>query len=186
MRVRYRVLGMLSLLSVITYLDRVCTPRRRRSADSAGSSAATPQMWGWILGAFTLGYSFFEIPSGALGGSLRPRVNADAHRALVVRADRIDRRGFPCSKRYWRDSFPVRCGGGGGAPSQYHHLHFALVSSCGAGPGPGRRVDGQPYRRRAVAPAGRGNSKIIWMARLVLVLRPSRSNLGVRLVRICS
>jgi MFS family permease len=53
------------MLSVITYLDRVCIaiagPRMQDDLD------ISPQRWGWVLGAFVLSYGVFEIPTGALG-----------------------------------------------------------------------------------------------------------------------
>lgn len=71
MRYRHRVLGLLFLLSIITYLDRVCIsvagPRMQTDL------GLTPQMWGWVLGAFTLSYAIFEIPTGMMGDRLGPR-----------------------------------------------------------------------------------------------------------------
>jgi ACS family glucarate transporter-like MFS transporter len=71
MRYRNRVLGLLSLLSVITYLDRICIsvagPRMQASLHLG------PEAWGWVTGAFTLSYCVFEIPSGALGDRIGPR-----------------------------------------------------------------------------------------------------------------
>ncbi len=71
MRYRYRVLGMLFLLSVVTYLDRICIavagPRMQADLD------ISPEKWGWVLGAFTITYALFEIPSGALGDRLGQR-----------------------------------------------------------------------------------------------------------------
>lgn len=71
MRYRNRVLSMLSLLSVITYLDRVCIsvagPRMQTSLHLG------PAAWGWVTGIFTLAYGVFEIPSGALGDRIGPR-----------------------------------------------------------------------------------------------------------------
>lgn len=70
-RYRNRVLGLLFLLSAITFLDRVCisVAGPRMQADLG----ITPQMWGWVMGVFTLSYSLFEIPSGALGDRFGPR-----------------------------------------------------------------------------------------------------------------
>ena len=68
---RNRVLGLLSLLMVITYLDRVCISvagPRMQDALHIG-----PVAWGWVTGVFTLSYGIFEIPSGALGDRLGPR-----------------------------------------------------------------------------------------------------------------
>jgi MFS family permease len=69
--VRSRVLAFAFLLSVITYLDRVCI------------SAAAPYMMAdlhlsilqmsAVFSAFTLAYSLFEVPSGWLGDTRGPR-----------------------------------------------------------------------------------------------------------------
>jgi hypothetical protein len=61
----------LSLLLVITYLDRVCISvagPRIQEAPHIGPSA-----WGWVTGVFTVAYAAFEIPSGALGDRIGPR-----------------------------------------------------------------------------------------------------------------
>ena len=71
MKHQHRVLGMLSLLSVITYLDRVCIavagPRMQDALH------IRPEMWGWVTSVFFLSYSAFEIPTGALGDRIGPR-----------------------------------------------------------------------------------------------------------------
>jgi len=65
------VLGLLSLLLIITYLDRVCIsvagPRMQEALHIG------PAAWGWVTGIFTLSYAAFEIPSGALGDRIGPR-----------------------------------------------------------------------------------------------------------------
>src|SRR4029453_4378503 len=71
MKYQHRVLGLLSLLSVITYLDRVCIAvAGPRMQDSLHIS---PQAWGWVTGVFFLSYGMFEIPTGALGDRIGPR-----------------------------------------------------------------------------------------------------------------
>jgi MFS transporter, ACS family, glucarate transporter len=71
MTYRHRVLGLLAVLSVITYLDRVCIAvAGPRMQDSLGIS---PQAWGWVGSVFFLSYSAFEIPTGALGDRIGPR-----------------------------------------------------------------------------------------------------------------
>ena len=69
--IRHRVLGMLFLLAVVTYVDRVCISvagtTMQRDLD------LSPQQWGWVLGAFALSYAVFEVPSGALGDRIGPR-----------------------------------------------------------------------------------------------------------------
>src|SRR5271167_425076 len=71
MRYRNRVLGLLSLLLVITYLDRVCIsvagPRIQEDLHLG------PAAWGWVTGIFALSYCLFEIPSGVLGDRVGPR-----------------------------------------------------------------------------------------------------------------
>jgi ACS family glucarate transporter-like MFS transporter len=65
------VLGLLVVLSMITYLDRVCIaiagPRMQEDLGIA------PEHWGWVLGAFVFAYGVFEIPSGALGDRIGQR-----------------------------------------------------------------------------------------------------------------
>jgi ACS family glucarate transporter-like MFS transporter len=68
---RNRVLGLLSLLLVITYLDRVCISvagPRMQEALRIG-----PIGWGWVTAVFTLAYAGFEVPTGALGDRIGPR-----------------------------------------------------------------------------------------------------------------
>ena len=59
------LLTLLVMLSVITFLDRLCIavagPRIQQEL------GITPDQWGWVLGAFILAYGLFEIPTGALG-----------------------------------------------------------------------------------------------------------------------
>ncbi len=65
MKHRHRILVMLSLLSMITFLDRVCIsvagPRIQREF------SISLEHWGWVVGAFSLAYSLFEIPTGMMG-----------------------------------------------------------------------------------------------------------------------
>ena len=71
MKYQHRVLGMLSLLSIITYIDRVCIAvAGPRMQDSLHIS---PQAWGWVTSVFFLSYSAFEIPTGVLGDRIGPR-----------------------------------------------------------------------------------------------------------------
>jgi MFS family permease len=61
----------LSLLLIITYLDRVCIsvagPRMQQALHIG------PIAWGWVTAIFTISYAAFEIPSGALGDRIGPR-----------------------------------------------------------------------------------------------------------------
>jgi len=71
MRYRTRVLALLFLLSIITYIDRVCigvaSPRMQEEL------GIPPGRWGLVLGAFAIAYAAFELPSGALGDRIGPR-----------------------------------------------------------------------------------------------------------------
>jgi ACS family glucarate transporter-like MFS transporter len=70
-RKRYFILLLLALLSVITYLDRLCIAVAGPSMQK--DLGLSPEQWGWVLGAFTLTYALFEIPSGAWGDSFGRR-----------------------------------------------------------------------------------------------------------------
>ena len=62
---------MLSLLAIITYLDRVCIAvAGPRMQDSLHIS---PQAWGWVTSVFFISYATFEIPTGALGDRIGAR-----------------------------------------------------------------------------------------------------------------
>jgi MFS transporter, ACS family, glucarate transporter len=71
-RYRYRVGGLLFLLAVITYLDRVCIsvagPRIQEYLRIG------PQQWGWVVGVFAIGYGVFEIPGGWMADRFGPRI----------------------------------------------------------------------------------------------------------------
>lgn len=69
--VRRRVLGMLFLLSIITYLDRVCISVAAPAMQNELNM--TPSQLGLVFGIFTLAYGIFEIPSGWMGDRFGPR-----------------------------------------------------------------------------------------------------------------
>jgi MFS family permease len=62
---RHIVLALLALLSVITFLDRLCIAVAGPQIQDALN--ISPERWGWVLGAFILSYGLFEIPTGAFG-----------------------------------------------------------------------------------------------------------------------
>ena len=68
---RFRVLLLLFALVLVMYLDRlaiaVAGPRIQREMGMSASH------WGWVIGAFTLAYALFEIPSGMLADRVGPR-----------------------------------------------------------------------------------------------------------------
>src|SRR3954452_4383552 len=71
MKYRNRVLVLLFLLSIITYMDRVCIglAGKRIQADLGLNESQL----GWVLGIFALSYALFEIPSGSMGDRVGPR-----------------------------------------------------------------------------------------------------------------
>jgi MFS family permease len=66
MRKRYLVLSILVLLSVTTYLDRICISVAGPLGMQKGLGLS-PERWGWVLGIFVLSYGLGAIPLGALG-----------------------------------------------------------------------------------------------------------------------
>src|SRR3954447_20234297 len=71
MRYRHRVLSLLFLLSIVTYLDRVCISAA--GPDMQRDLGLTQSQWGWVVGIFALSYAAFEVPSGSMGDRLGPR-----------------------------------------------------------------------------------------------------------------
>ena len=71
MKVRYKVLVFLVVLSIITYLDRVCMNVVSKYVKE--DLHLDNQQFGYILGAFSLAYAFFELPTGVLGDIIGPR-----------------------------------------------------------------------------------------------------------------
>lgn len=69
---RHRVLGMLFLVSIITYMDRIAiSAAAPRISEELGLSNA--QM-GWVFSAFVFAYGLFEIPGGWMGDRFGPRL----------------------------------------------------------------------------------------------------------------
>lgn len=71
LKYRPRVLALLFLLSIITYIDRVCISVAGKTIQE--DLGIAPERWGWVLGAFAISYAAFEIPSGAMGDRIGPR-----------------------------------------------------------------------------------------------------------------
>lgn len=62
---QHRVLGLLSLLAIVTYLDRVCIAVAGPGMQD--SLHISPQAWGWVTSVFFFSYTAFEIPTGIMG-----------------------------------------------------------------------------------------------------------------------
>ena len=63
--VRYRVLGMLCLLSFILYLDRICISQAVE--DIKRDLGLSNFAMGFVISAFTVAYGLFEVPTGHWG-----------------------------------------------------------------------------------------------------------------------
>ncbi len=72
MRVRNRVLSLLFLLTVITYLDRVCIGTM--AGVISRDLGLSPRQMGAVFSAFILGYVLFEIPGGWLADRFGARL----------------------------------------------------------------------------------------------------------------
>jgi MFS family permease len=73
---RGTVLAFLVLLSVLTYLDRVCLGLA--ATEIRGELDISKEGWGWVIAAFSVSYGLLEIPSGAWGDRF-------GHRAVLTR-----------------------------------------------------------------------------------------------------
>lgn len=65
MNKRHFVLGLLGLVSIITFLDRMAIAVTGTTVQS--ELGISPAQWGWVLGAYVIAYAVFEVPSGAMG-----------------------------------------------------------------------------------------------------------------------
>ncbi len=62
---RFGVLGLLCSLAFILYLDRVCIGKAVVAIETDLNLSDTEM--GWVLGAFTIAYGLFEVPTGRWG-----------------------------------------------------------------------------------------------------------------------
>ena len=69
---RYLVVGVLFVLSLITYIDRVAISSAKGPI-SADLSLSDADM-GWVFGAFALGYAIAQVPSGWFADRCGPRL----------------------------------------------------------------------------------------------------------------
>lgn len=65
MKIRNRVLALLCVVSVITFVDRLAIPVAEPGIRADLHLSA--KQWGWVLSAYVLANAAFEIPSGAWG-----------------------------------------------------------------------------------------------------------------------
>ena len=182
MKYQHRVLGMLALLSVITYLDRVCIAvAGPRMQDALHIS---PEAWGWVTSVFFLSYSVFEIPTGALGDRIGPRRVLTRVVAWWSAFTSLTGAGF--------ELLPVAVGPvlfrsrRGGRLSQCLRGHWTLDPDYQAHARLGRYMDDQPGRCRLIAASGGADPIALGMACAVLRIRPRWIGLERGLVRVVS
>lgn len=69
--VRWRILGLLAVVSFVSYLLR---GNLSIAAPSMMSDLGLTEIqWGWVMSAFPLGYALFQFPGGVWGGRVGPR-----------------------------------------------------------------------------------------------------------------
>lgn len=66
---RYLMVVGTFLLALLLYIDRVCISVAKDPI-SGDLGLSDKQMGGWVLAAFSLGYAFFQTPSGMMPISL--------------------------------------------------------------------------------------------------------------------
>ncbi|MCU0989131.1 MAG: MFS transporter [Xanthomonadales bacterium] len=69
--VRLRILGILIAMSFIAYLLR--TNLSFAAPEMMADLGLSEIQWGWVMAAFTAGYTIFQFPGGVLGDRLGPR-----------------------------------------------------------------------------------------------------------------
>ncbi len=68
---RYWMIFGTFLLSVLLYVDRACISSAKDAI--AGELSFSDEQWGWIMGAFALGYALCQAPAGYLADRYGPR-----------------------------------------------------------------------------------------------------------------
>jgi len=69
--VRFRILGILVAMSFIAYVLR--TNMSFAAPEMIADLGLSEIQWGWVMAAFTAGYTIFQFPGGVLGDRLGPR-----------------------------------------------------------------------------------------------------------------
>jgi MFS transporter, ACS family, glucarate transporter len=70
-RVRWKIVALLTLITALTYLDRMNMGIAGKYIQD--EFAFDTQTMGWILSAFVLGYAIFQVPGGWMGDRFGPR-----------------------------------------------------------------------------------------------------------------
>ena len=69
--VRLRILAILVMMSFIAYVLR--TNLSFAAPEMIADLDLTEIQWGWVMAAFTAGYTIFQFPGGVLGDRIGPR-----------------------------------------------------------------------------------------------------------------
>ncbi len=147
MKQRRKILGLLGLLSALTFLDRLAIAVAGPAIQA--DLHIQPQNWGWILSAYVLANGIFEIPSGAMGDRRGQR--GELTRIVIW---------WSCFNALtsWSRSFWQLCAarflraGRGGRISQHRGRDCAMVPGKGTGALPGYCVGCEPWPKCALAP----------------------------------
>lgn len=70
-RVRWHIVGMLTLITALTYLDRMNLSIAGKPIQE--EFALSTETMGWVLSGFVLGYALFQVPGGWAGDRFGPR-----------------------------------------------------------------------------------------------------------------
>jgi MFS family permease len=70
-RVRHRVVGVVILLGMITYIDRACISNV--TSHIMSDLHLTQVQMGWVFSSFALAYAFFEVPTGCMADRIGTR-----------------------------------------------------------------------------------------------------------------
>ena len=165
MKYRHRVLGFLCLLAAITYLDRVAIsvagPRIQESL------SISPEMWGWVVGIFTVSYAIF-VSHWTHGRPHRRTPCLDPHCVVVVGVHRLYRHDFELlctldnSLLFWRRR--------GRRTAEHCCQPLTMVSGYRAGSRDGCHIHVHASRWRACTADHSADTGSLWLARFVLCM----------------
>ena len=170
-RGRWYVLLLISVMYLITYLDRVnISTAAPKISKEFGFDKVT---MGVIFSAFVWAYALFQVPGGWLERSFRRARRAGRHRRLLVDHDGSDRRGLQRDVVHCPLALPVRHRRSRRVSGR-NPRHATLVSAARARLGPRRHPQRQPVRRGNCAADRGADHESVRLASGLLHLRCGR------------
>ncbi len=187
--VRWQVMACITLVTMLTYLDRLNLGIAAKFINDEFHFST--QTMGWILSAFVLGYSVFQIPGGWLGDRLGPRnilagaiVLWSIFTALTALAPRLATHGW-ISVAWAFIAVRFLVGAGEAATSPNGNK---IVANWMGRYAPRHRRElhdsRSRHRRRNHSAVDRVDHAAIRLARIVLFRRPARIICRAALVRV--